>query len=121
MPVAASQRAEGIAERRARYHHEAGKGLAELQDQENGARSRQRKESQKSGNCHVQLGEQAEACEYDDEPEDKNSQKRCRYQIIGLYEQQQTGLRQISADLRGTRLKRPLQVVLRRQGLNPQV
>src|ERR1700720_902383 len=66
----------------------------------------------------VQCGEQAEAREYDDEPERQYRDEGRRNGAIGFYEQEQAGLYKGGADLRRPRLQRALQVIVRRQRLN---
>jgi hypothetical protein len=75
----------------------------------------------KSESCHVQLSEQAETCEYDNQPENQDRQERGRNQIAGFHEQQETSLGQIGADLCGASLQRSLKIVQRRQVLNVQI
>jgi len=62
---------------RARNRHQPRKRLAKLQNQKNCARCRQCEEGQAGENRRVQIREQAEACKYDDEPEDQDGEKWC--------------------------------------------
>src|SRR5215469_7856273 len=105
----------------ARNHHQSRKRLAQFQNQENRARRRERKEGQAGENRHVQIREQAEACKYDDEPEDQDDEKRSRNHLARLRKQDETGLYQIGAELRRAGLKRALEVVLRGKRLDRQI
>jgi len=111
------QRSQGVSQRRARYRHQPGERLAQLQNQENRARGRKGKQRKAGEHRHVQRREQAKACKDDYEPKRQNCQKRRRNKIVGFDKQQKAGLREVIAQLRSARLQRALQIVLRRQPL----
>src|SRR6202035_1701980 len=116
-----AERCKSVAQRRAGNRQKTGERFAQFQDQEDRARRRQSKQRQKAEYRGVQCGEQAEAREYDDEPERQYRDEGRRNGAIGFYEQEQAGLYKVGADLRRPRLQRALQVVVRRQRLNRQV
>ena len=105
-------------ERFAGYLHQAGKRLAQIGDQKQRARDRQREDQQRRHNDRARLDEQAEATKITVSQKIRISRNGVRIGLSHIGEHQKPRMRDVVAGLHDARFQHPLRVVDRRQRLD---
>src|SRR5262249_52129231 len=117
VPPLLAEMGQRVAKRRAGDLHHTLERFVHLEDEQERARNRQRRDTQDRDDRGVPRGEEAEAREEGGEPEHQDHEQRGLDCVPGLLpEHQPAGLQHVAGDLHRSRLKCTLLVVPRREG-----